>query len=165
MDWRIRFCGSGPPWGRGLGTPGAHAAKAPSPLEYIHMYNVSCMRWSILANAPVHFGECACPFYRMRLSILANVLFDSMFLSFRNNKIMLKIQPNGMFENVYTSENNIEKSDLQFSLVWMSNVIWKRLTLFRTHFWDRHPKLWTFNFHFLSFHYLSYFHISHFHYL
>ncbi len=61
------------PWARGLGTPGAHAAKAPSPLEYIHMYGVSCMRWSILANAPVHFGECANPFYRMRLSILANV--------------------------------------------------------------------------------------------
>ena len=61
-----------------LGTPRggrarAQAAKAPSPCEYIHMYSVSCMRWSILANAPIHFGECACPFYRMRLSILANV--------------------------------------------------------------------------------------------
>ena len=57
----------------GAGAPGAHAAKAPSPLEYIHMYSVSCMRWSILANAPIHFGECAYPFYRMRQSILANV--------------------------------------------------------------------------------------------
>ena len=64
----------------GVGTPGAHAAKASSPLEYIHMYSVSCMRWSILANAPIHFGECACPFYRMRLSILANILFHSMLL-------------------------------------------------------------------------------------
>ena len=33
------------------------------------------MRWSILGNAPIHFGECADPFYRMRLSILANVFF------------------------------------------------------------------------------------------
>ena len=59
-----------------LGFPpqgGSRAAKASSPLEYIHMYNVSCMRWSFLANAPIHFGECAYPFYRMRQSILANV--------------------------------------------------------------------------------------------
>ena len=27
-------------------------------------------------NAPVHFGECACPFWRMRQFILANILFD-----------------------------------------------------------------------------------------
>ena len=67
--WRLLRLGT--PLGRG--TPGAHAAKASSPLEYIHMYNVSCMRWSILANAPIHFGECAYPFYRMRQSILANV--------------------------------------------------------------------------------------------
>ena len=31
------------------------------------------MRWSNLANVPIHFGECAIPFYRMRLSTLANV--------------------------------------------------------------------------------------------
>ena len=59
---------------------GSRAAKAPSPLEYIHMYSVSCMRWSILANAPIRFGECASPFCRMRLSILANVSFYAMFL-------------------------------------------------------------------------------------
>ena len=45
-------------------------AKAPSPLEYIRMYGVSCMRWSILANAPVHFIECACLFWRTSYSIL-----------------------------------------------------------------------------------------------
>ena len=62
-----------------LGFPpqgGSRAAKASSPLEYIHMYSVSCMRWSILANAPIHFGECAYPFYRMRQSILANIRFQ-----------------------------------------------------------------------------------------
>ena len=58
---------------RGVGTPGAHAAKAPSPFEYIHTHSVSGMRWSILANAPINFGECACPFYRMHQSILANI--------------------------------------------------------------------------------------------
>ena len=49
--------------------------KSSSPLEYIHMYSVSCMRWSILVHAPIHFGECACPFYWTCLSnvILANV--------------------------------------------------------------------------------------------
>ena len=69
-------------WAPGAPAPGkgSRAAKAPSPLEYIHMYGVSCMRWSILANAPIHFGECACPFYRMRQSILANILFHSMLL-------------------------------------------------------------------------------------
>ena len=59
----------------GAGDPGAHAAKVPSPLEYIHMYSVSCMRWSILANEPIHVGECACPFCRMRLSFLAKGVF------------------------------------------------------------------------------------------
>ena len=69
-------------WAPGFPAPGkgSRAAKAPSPLEYIHMYGVSCMRWSILANAPIHFGECANPFYRMRLSILANVLFYSIII-------------------------------------------------------------------------------------
>ena len=64
------FAAQDPPrgWAR------AHAAKAPSPPEYIHMNTVSCMCWPISANAPVHFVECACPFYRMRLSVLANVL-------------------------------------------------------------------------------------------
>ena len=63
--------GSHPPW-RSRHQPGSRAAKVSSPLEYTHMYSVSCMRRSILANAPIHFGECASPFYRMRQSILAN---------------------------------------------------------------------------------------------
>ena len=60
---------------------GSRAAKASSPLEYIHMYNVSCMRWSFLANAPIHFDECAYPFYRMRQSILANIRFQVPLIS------------------------------------------------------------------------------------
>ena len=54
-------------WAPGAPAPGkgSRAAKAPSPLEYIHMYGVSCMRWSILANAPIHFIECAYLFWRM----------------------------------------------------------------------------------------------------
>ena len=47
----------------GAGAPGAHAAKAPSPLEYIH---------TCIMHALVHFGECANPFWRMRQSILSN---------------------------------------------------------------------------------------------
>ena len=43
----------------GAGNPGGHAAKAPSPLEYIHTYGASCIRWSILANAQIHCIECA----------------------------------------------------------------------------------------------------------
>ena len=77
--WRRGPLGFPTPW-RSRHQPGSRAAKASSPLEYIHMYGVSCMRWSILANAPIHFGECANPFYRMRLSILANVLFYSIII-------------------------------------------------------------------------------------
>ena len=58
-----------------------------SGLEYIHMYGVSFMLWSILANAPIHFGKCACPFYRMRQSILSNVSRYSGFPVFKHSGV------------------------------------------------------------------------------
>ena len=57
------------------------------------------------------------------------------------HKNMSKIQPNGIWKNTSTSDENVGKSNFQFSLVWMSNGIWKRLALFRMKNWDQHPKL------------------------
>ena len=68
----LGFLQRGPP-GLPAHGPGGPELKTPSPLEYIPMYGVSCMRWSILANAPIHFGEFACSFYQMSLSMLATV--------------------------------------------------------------------------------------------
>ena len=47
--------------------PGSPPQNPPNPRE--------CAHTLCSMHAPVHFGECACPFYRMRLSILANVPF------------------------------------------------------------------------------------------
>ena len=80
------FAARDPPGG---GRAQAHAAKASSPLEYIHMYSVSCMRWSILANAPINFDECGCPFYQMRLYVLANVSRYSGIQAFRYSGVQV----------------------------------------------------------------------------
>ena len=72
--------------------------------------------------------------YRMRQSICTNIYQKQL-------KNMPKVQPNGIWKKTCTSDESVEKSNLQFSLVWMSNSIWKRLALFRLKFWDHHPKL------------------------
>ena len=93
MDWRIRqngpahawytihvyiferaggFCGSGPPGGAGPG-PTPQKPPAHSNIYTCIVYHACAgpfwrMRQSILANAPVHFIECACLFWRMSYS-------------------------------------------------------------------------------------------------
>ena len=70
FEWAGGFCGVGP----GVPSPRERvpSRKSPQPARiYTHV-------WCIM-HALVHFGECANPFWRMRLSILANVFFYLMF--------------------------------------------------------------------------------------
>ena len=128
-------------WAPGFPAPGkvSRAAKVPSPLEYIHMYSVSCMRWSILANSPIHFGKCACPFHRPRQSILANIRFQGTLdiLHFPDTISFFIIF---IYSRVWISCGNILWQ--RFDCTWNLGGVARTVNTTHTWIWGRVGRVW-----------------------
>ena len=121
MDWRIRqngrmhgtsymcvyssgleaFVAWEPPWGAGSGPtpqkPPAHSNKYTCTVYHACAGPFWRMRQSILANAPVHFIECACLFWRMSYFVRCFYNMLAYFLTFCQKLVFKLSQQNIWF--------------------------------------------------------------------